>query len=273
MSPTDRCRVEIAVVFSATFLAYGCDSATTLQDLARRGDVRVELTVERDQCLCPCDQIVCWRFSCDAPGCSIADEYELRMRYPPESSATECPEIPPGLTATLIASDGAPLASSSEAGCGHPRFTWRVRRGEFNPALSHRIETTDETARWTIDGGFTPRSMTIVAPPTAATPEAGAARVVPAGAQLLVGVSPPAPGLTAKATIRSRASSPTQAPSALPIAAIDDDSVALSIPPTTAPGLHDISTSIDAILPPDQCRGPSVCDGVGAWMEWQVRVE
>lgn len=158
-------------------------------------------------------------------------------------------------------------------GCGSASFTWRGLPGTFDPASPHRVEIADDAATWTIDGAFQPRSATILAPATAATPEAGASRALSAGAQMVVAVWPPAPIATPRATLKAVVSDPSKPPSALSITAIDDDRFTFTVPPETVAGRYDVSVSFDLALAADACQGPPACDGVGASAHWEVQVE
>lgn len=264
----------VAVLLAAAFLAHGCESVTTLEDLAHDPAVHVESAIARDQCRCQCDALVCWSFSCSNTGCSRADEYELTVVYGPGADNGECLDKPPTLTATLVAADAAPRAPRYVSeGCGEASFTWRMPAGQFDPTSSHRVEVADETATWTIEGAFSPHAPTIIAPATAASPEAGAARVILAGAQLVIGVLPPVGIVTPRATIKAVVSDPFQPPSNLPIVAVEDDRVTLAVPAATAIGRHDIAVGLGVVLGPDACQGPPACHGPSAAAHWEVRVE
>jgi hypothetical protein len=266
-------RSRLDLLFAAALFACGGDAVPTLGDLAHRDGVRVESAITRDRCRCPCAKLVCWHFSCSDSGCSIMDEYELTVTHGAATAAGECPEGPPELTAKLFASEAEPIAPHFvSGGCG-TSFTWRMPRARFDPASSHRVEIADETATWAVDGAFAPHPATILAPASAASPEAGAPRVVDAGATMVVGVSPPVSVATTKATIRSALVGANQAPSALPSAMIDADHIGLTIPANTAPGRYDVAVHADVVLVPDACHGPPLCRGVAATGQWDVRVD
>lgn len=269
----------LAVLVALAAPASGCDTQTTLDDLAQRDDVHVESTIARDQCRCSCDTLICWDLTCSSPRCSIRDEYELQVIHGAEM-AGECPEGPQ-LTARLIGSDAAPLAAgdaaplepySQQDGCGTTTFTWRLGDGQFDSSLPHRVEIADHSATWTIDGAFLTRALTIVAPTSAASPAAGAVPSLRAGEQLVVSFSPPALNNVPRATIHtlSGVSRPTLG---LFIDAADADRIAVTMPADTAPGSYRIAIGLDILLTPEQCLGPALCRAADANAQWDLRID
>lgn len=261
-------------MFAASLLAGGCGAkGLTLEDLARREDVRIESSFSADQCECQCGQLICWDFTCTGPSCSRADEYELRVKHGATSGRSECLDELDEVTVQLVAAGAEPLAPHFVSNaCGTLDLTWRMQPGRFDPASPHRVEISDGSANWTIEDPFLAHALTIVAPASATTSEPAVPRLVHPGEPLIVAVSPPVTAPTLSATIE-RTFAGTAPTSALASAMLDDGRIAIAIPPDTAVGLYEIRLGLGIALAADACRGPDACDAVGASVLWDVSVQ
>jgi len=266
----------VAALSITAFLAAACspeDPVTTLADLAARDDLRVQASVDRDVCQCPCAQIVCIRLTCGSD-CSTADEYDITVLHGPESGSADCLPDTRGLDAKLFL-DGAvaPIdATDVTDTCGQLRINWRGGIQESDVMAPHRVEMTDESGTWTIESPFMPRTATIIGPATAASPAPGETATLHAGESLVVALAPEAALVDLRATLVS-AISVAMPPSTALEATITDAGVDIAVPSATTPGLYRVELYAKTALAPEACVGPRACSGLPVLGEWEVRVD
>jgi hypothetical protein len=268
-----ECKISV-LGFVLLALAEGCaaPAVTALADLSLRSDVRVEPSVRSDVCVCPCSGTsLCIRYICGT-GCRRIDRYELRVVHGPESGSSEClPGAARDLTAKLVSDDGDEvLPRDASDACGQLSFVWELPE-TVDVGKPHRVTIADESASWSIDDPFRRASLTIVAPPEAASPPEGAARAVRPGQSIALEVTPAMRMTNVRATLSPRAGGGVTAAS-LP-ATIDRSALAIPIGEGTSAGTFDLQVAADTDLEAAACQGPPVCRGLGVAGTWALRVE